>query len=67
MGKIGHQNISQVKSIITLHGGKVVKKHILDHRETSNDSISENKEESVEPLAHEVITNSPLVHHFLKH
>ena len=53
--------MSQVKSVITLHGGKVVEKHIVDPRETSKDSISENMEESVKPLTHEEITNSPLV------
>ena len=53
--------MSQVKSVITLHGGKVVEKHIVDPREISKDSISENREESVEPLNHEEITNSPLV------
>ena len=61
MGNSGNQNMSQVKSVITLHGGKVVEKHIVDPRETSKDSISENKEEFVEPLTHEEITNSPLV------
>ena len=50
--------------VITLHGCKVVEKHILDPRETSKDSISENKEESVEPLTHEEITNSPHVSSF---
>ena len=39
----------------------MVEKHIVDPRETSKDSISENKEEFVEPLTHEEITNSPLV------
>ena len=53
--------MSQVKQVITLCGGKVVGKHILDPRETSKDSILENREESVEPLAHEEITNSPHV------
>ena len=37
----------------------MVEKHIVDPRETSKDSISENREESVEPLTHEEITNSP--------
>ena len=58
---LGNQNMSQVKSVITLRGGKVVEKHIVDSRETSKDSISENKEQSVEPLNHEEITNSPFV------
>ncbi|KAK9181240.1 hypothetical protein WN944_024377 [Citrus x changshan-huyou] len=58
--------MSQVKSIITLRGGKVVEKHIVDPRETSKDSISENKEEFVEPLTHEEITNSPPVPPFLQ-
>ena len=35
----GNQNISQVKSVTTLRGGKVVEKHILGSRETSKDSI----------------------------
>ncbi|KAH9781036.1 hypothetical protein KPL71_008306 [Citrus sinensis] len=61
MGNSGNQNMSQVKSVITLRGGKVVEKHIVDPHETSKDSISENREESVEPLNHEDITNSPLV------
>ncbi|KAH9679686.1 hypothetical protein KPL71_026227 [Citrus sinensis] len=61
IGNSGNQNMSQVKSVITLHGGKVVEKHIVDPREISKDSISENREESVEPLNHEEITNSPLV------
>ncbi|XP_052290035.1 uncharacterized protein LOC127899928 [Citrus sinensis] len=51
--------MSKVKSVTTLRGGKVVEKHIVDSRETSKDSISENKEESIEPLTHEEITNSP--------
>ena len=50
--------MSQVKLVITLHCSKVVKKHIMDRRETSKDSISENREESTEPLTHEEITNS---------
>ena len=50
--------MSQVKSVITLRGGKVVDKHILNPRETSKDSILENREESVEPLTHDKITNS---------
>ncbi|XP_024033544.1 uncharacterized protein LOC112095670 [Citrus clementina] len=58
IGNSGNQNMSQIKSVITLRGGKVVEKHIVDPRETSKDSISENKEESVEPLNHEEITNS---------
>ena len=53
--------MSQVKSVITLRGGKVVEKHIVDPRETSKDSISENREESVKLLNHEEITNSPFV------
>ena len=61
MGNSGNQNMSQVKSVITLRCGKVVEKHIVDPRETSKDSISENREESVEPLTHEEITNSPPV------
>ncbi|KAK9178211.1 hypothetical protein WN943_027401 [Citrus x changshan-huyou] len=61
IGNLGNQNMSQVKSIITLRGGKVVEKHIVDPRDTSKDSISENKEEYVEPLSHEEITNSPPV------
>ena len=67
MGNSGNQNMRQVKSVITLHGGKVVKKHIMDPRESSKDSISENKEESIEPLNHEEITSSLLYSHFLKH
>ena len=59
MGNSGNQNMSQVKSVITLRGGKVVEKHIVDPRKTSKDFISENMEESVEPLTHEEITNSP--------
>ena len=61
MGNSGNQNMSQVKSVITVRGGKLVEKHIVDPRETSKDSISENREESIEPLAHEEITNSPPV------
>ena len=61
MGNSRNQNMSQVKSVITLRGSKVVEKHIVDPRETSKDSISENREESIEPLAHEEITNSPPV------
>lgn len=57
MGTIGNQNMSQVKSITTLHSGKVVKKYILDPREIRKDSISENKEESIEPLTQKEITN----------
>ena len=53
--------MSEVKSIITIGGGKVVEKHIVDPRETSKDSISENREESVEPLTNEEITNSPVL------
>ena len=53
------KNMSQVKSVITLCGGKVVKKYIVNPCETSKYSISENREESVEPLTHEEITNSP--------
>ncbi|KAH9698198.1 RNA-directed DNA polymerase [Citrus sinensis] len=44
MGNSGNQNISQVKSVIVVRGGKVVKKHIQDPRETSKDSILENME-----------------------
>ncbi|KAH9658293.1 hypothetical protein KPL70_023432 [Citrus sinensis] len=66
MGNSGNQNMSQVKSVITLRGGKVVEKHIVDSRETSKDSISENREESIEPLAHEEITNSPPVPSYAK-
>lgn len=58
MGNSENQTMSQVKSVITLRGGKVVEKHIVDPRETSKDSISENRKESVEPLTHEEITNS---------
>ena len=62
MGNIGNQNISQVKLVITLHGGKVIyKKNIMDPREISKDSISENREELIEPLTHKEITNSPSV------
>ncbi|KAH9658012.1 hypothetical protein KPL70_023319 [Citrus sinensis] len=61
MGNSGNQNMSQVKLVITLCGGKVVENHIVDPRETSKDSISENREEFVEPLNNEKITNSPLV------
>ena len=50
--------MSEVKSIITIGGGKVVEKHIVDPRETSKDSISENREESVKPLTYKEITNS---------
>lgn len=50
--------------VITLCGGKVVEKHILDPRETSEDSILENMEESVKPLTHDEITNSPPVPQF---
>ena len=39
----------------------MVEKHIVDSRENRKDSISENREESVEPLNHEEIINSPLV------
>ena len=39
----------------------MVEKHIVDPRETSKDSSSENREESVKPLTHEEITNSPPV------
>ena len=53
MRNSGNQNMSQVKSVITLRSGKVVKKHILNPRETSKDSLSENREESVEPLTYE--------------
>ena len=53
--------MSQVKSVITLCSGTVVKTHILDTRETSKDSISENRKEFVEPLTHEKIANSPPV------
>ena len=42
--------MSQVKSVIILYGGKVVKKHIMDPQKTSKDLISENREESVESL-----------------
>ena len=45
--------MSKVKSVITLRGGKVVEKYIVDPCETIKDSISENREESVEPLTHE--------------
>ena len=41
-----NQNMSQVKSVITLRGGKVAEKYIVDPRETSKDSISENRKES---------------------
>ena len=61
VGNSENQNMSQVKSVITLRGGKVVEKHIVDPRETSKDSISENREESVEPLTNEEITNSPVL------
>ncbi|KAH9763163.1 hypothetical protein KPL70_001070 [Citrus sinensis] len=64
MGNSGNQNMSQVKSVITLCDGKVVKKYIMDPHETSKDSISENREESVEPLTHEEITNSPPIPQF---
>ena len=40
MGNLRNQNMSQVKSVITLRGDKVVKKYIVDPRETSKDSIS---------------------------
>ena len=53
--------MSPIKSIITIRGGKVVEKHILDLCEANKDSISESREESVEPLTHEEITNSPLI------
>ena len=66
MENSGNQNMSQVKSIITLCGGKVVAKYIVDPRETSKDSISENREKFFEPLAHEEITNSPHVTPFLQ-
>ena len=56
--------MSQVKSVITFCGGKVVEKHIVDPHETSKDSISENWEEFVESLTHEEITNSPIVPQF---
>ena len=58
MGNIGNQSMSQDKSVITLHGGNVVEKHIPDAREISKDLISQNKKELVEPLIHEEITNS---------
>ena len=41
MENLGNQNMSQVKSVITIRGGKVVEKHIVDPHETSKDSISE--------------------------
>ena len=44
--------MSQVKSVITLCGGKIVEKYILDLLETSKDLILENKEESIEHLTH---------------
>lgn len=44
---------------MTLRGGKVVEKHILDHRKIGKESISESKKESNEPLIYEEITNSP--------
>ncbi|XP_024033507.1 uncharacterized protein LOC112095634 [Citrus clementina] len=37
MGNSGNQNMSQVKSVITLCDGKVVKKYIMDPHETSKD------------------------------
>ncbi|XP_024042757.1 uncharacterized protein LOC112099574 [Citrus clementina] len=58
MGNSGNQNMSQVKSVITICDSKVVEKHIVNPRETSKDLISENREESVKPLTHEEITNS---------
>ena len=39
MGYTWNQNMSQVKSIIILRGGRVIEKHILDPREISKDSI----------------------------
>ena len=41
MENLGNQNMSQVKSVITPRGDKVVEKHILDLRKASKDSISE--------------------------
>ena len=59
--------MNQVKLVITLRDGKMVKKHIVNPRETSKDSILENRKKSVELLTHEEITNSPPIPHFLKH
>lgn len=39
----------------------MVEKHIVDPHEISKDSISKNREESVDPLTYEEITNSPHV------
>ena len=61
MGNLENQNMSQVKSVITLCGGKIVEKHIWDQREISKDWISKDREEYVEHLTHEEITNSPHV------
>ena len=44
----GSQHMDQVKSIITLHSGKVIEKPILEPCEKDDESISEGKEE-VEP------------------
>ena len=61
MGNSGNYNISQVKSVIILCGDKIIEKLILDAREIGKDSISGDEEESVKPLTHEEITNSPYV------
>lgn len=66
MSSIGNQNICQVKSIITLHGDEVVKKHILDSHKVDKELISKSKKEFDEPLSHEKIINSPSIPHFIK-
>ena len=64
LGNSGNQNMSQVKWIISLRGGKVIEKHILDPHEISKESISDSKKEFVKPLTHKEVTNFP---HFLKY
>jgi hypothetical protein len=44
----GSQHMDQVKSVITLHGGKVIEKPILEPCEKDDESISKGKE-GVEP------------------
>ena len=61
MNNLENQNISQVKSAITLRGGKIIEKHIWDPRKISKDSISKDTEVFVEPLTYKEITNSPHV------
>jgi hypothetical protein len=50
--------MDQVKSVITLHSGKVIEKPILEPSEKDDESISEGKEE-VEPEHCKEKMNSP--------